>query len=72
MVPTYVNTRRRAYQCSRFGDAVVDIKKKIMAHYFSTHLRIDQAPYYCTACQETAVTGKRILEHSMTEGHISR
>ena len=72
VAPAYVNTRGRAYQCSRCGDAVVDIKIKIMAHIFSTHLRIDQAPYYCTACQETAVTGRRILEHSMTEGHISR
>lgn len=72
VAPAYVNTRGRAYQCSRCGDDVVDIKIKIMAHIYSNHLGIDQAPYYCNACQETAVTGKRILEHSMTEGHISR
>ena len=72
VAPTYINTCGRAYQCSRCGDAVVDIKIKIMAYIFSTHLRVDKAPYYCTACQETAVTGMRILEHSMTEGHISR
>ena len=71
-VQPYVNTRGRAYECSRCGDKVVDIKVKVMAHIYETHLRIDQAPFYCSVCQEVAVTAKRLVLHSQSQRHIQR
>ena len=72
IAPKYVNTRGREYECSICGDEVVDIKIRVMAHVYEAHLRVDQAPFYCTACQETVVTGKRLLLHAKTDSHLQR
>ena len=68
----YVNTRGRAYECSRCGDKVLDIKVKVMAHIYETHLKIDQAPFYSTVCQAVAVTAQRLVIHYQSQTHIKR
>ena len=70
--PKDVNTRGRAHECSICGDEVVDIKIKVMTHVYVAHLRVYQAPFYCKACQETAVTGSRLLLHAKTDSHLRR
>lgn len=50
MAEMFVNTRGRAYECARCGVEMVDVKSRVVAHIYNTHLRLDQAPYYCVAC----------------------
>ena len=53
--------RGRAYKCLQCG--YMEEKRRVISHWYKTHLHYTESPFYCTVCLFRATKEKDLIDH---------